>query len=76
MRTRGLILRACALLTLALGALLHVLAQQAAARPVVYVAAVDGVIDMGQVPYLQRVLSEAEKAGAAAVLLEVNTLGG
>lgn len=61
---------------LALGLLLHVAAQQAPVRPVVHVATVDGVIDLGQVPYLRRVLADAQESGAAAVLLEVNTLGG
>ena len=75
MQSHGLF-RACALLMLVAGLLLQAVAQQAPARPVVYVAPIDGVIDMGQVPYVQRVLSEAGKAGAAAVLLEVNTLGG
>ena len=75
MQSHGLF-RACALLMLVAGLLLQAVAQQAPARPVVYVAPIDGVIDMGQVPYVQRVLSEAGKTGAAAVLLEVNTFGG
>jgi membrane-bound serine protease (ClpP class) len=46
------------------------------ARPVVYVARVEGVIDLGLAPFVQRVLDEAAAAGAAAVVLEINTFGG
>lgn len=45
-------------------------------RPVVYVIAIDGTIDLGLAPFLARTLREAEAAGAAAVLLDINTLGG
>lgn len=48
----------------------------AAAAPVVYVAPVEGVIDLGLAPFVRRVLDEAAAAGAAAVILEVNTFGG
>jgi len=51
-------------------------AAQSAAPRVVYVATIDGMVDLGQATYLQRVLSEAAGAGAAAVVLEINTLGG
>lgn len=44
--------------------------------PLVYVAPVDGIIDLGLAPFVQRVLDEAAAAGAAAVVLEVNTFGG
>jgi membrane-bound serine protease (ClpP class) len=44
--------------------------------PVVYVAPIEGVIDLGLAPYVQRVLKEATDAGAAAVILEINTFGG
>ena len=44
--------------------------------PVVYVAPIEGIIDLGLAPYVQRVLSEATDAGAAAVILEINTFGG
>lgn len=43
---------------------------------VVYVVPIEGTIDLGQVPLIQRVISEAEIGGAAAVVLEINTLGG
>jgi len=44
--------------------------------PVVYVAPIEGVIDLGLAPFVKRVLDEAEAAGAAAVVLEINTFGG
>lgn len=45
-------------------------------RPVVYVAPIEGVIDLGLAPFIQRVLDEAAQADAAAVILEINTFGG
>ena len=44
--------------------------------PVVYVAPIEGIIDLGLAPYVQRVLNEAADAGAAAVIFEINTFGG
>jgi membrane-bound serine protease (ClpP class) len=44
--------------------------------PVVYVIPIEGTIDLGIAPFLSRTLQEAERAGAAAVLLDINTLGG
>ena len=46
------------------------------ARPIVYVISIDGVIDLGLAPFLTRTLREAREAGAAAVLLDINTFGG
>ncbi len=45
-------------------------------RPVVYVAPVEGIIDLGLAPFIKRVLDEATAAGAVAVVLEINTFGG
>ena len=45
-------------------------------QPVVYVAPIEGDIDLGLAPFVQRVLDEATQAGAAAVVLEINTFGG
>jgi membrane-bound serine protease (ClpP class) len=42
----------------------------------VVVAPIEGMIDLGLVPYVDRVLKSAAQDGAAAVLLEVNTFGG
>ncbi|MDP2604378.1 MAG: nodulation protein NfeD [Deltaproteobacteria bacterium] len=44
--------------------------------PVVYVAPIEGIIDLGLAPFVQRVLNEATDAGAAAVIFEINTFGG
>ena len=43
---------------------------------IVYVAPVKGVIDLGLAPFIERVLREAEKNQAVAVVLEINTFGG
>ncbi len=43
---------------------------------VVYVAPVEGMIDLGLAPFIGRVLDEAANERAAAVILEVNTFGG
>lgn len=48
----------------------------ATGAPLVYVAPIEGVIDLGLAPFVQRVLDEAHAAGAAAVVLEINTFGG
>jgi membrane-bound serine protease (ClpP class) len=42
----------------------------------VYLIPIKEVIDLGLVPFVKRVLSRAEKEGAEAVIMEVNTLGG
>lgn len=44
--------------------------------PVVHVALIDGTIDLGLAPFVQRVIDEATAAGAAAVVLDINTFGG
>jgi membrane-bound serine protease (ClpP class) len=61
-----------ALLTVAVAAE----APRSATGPVVLVARVEGVIDLGLAPFVERVLDEATTAGAAAVILEINTFGG
>jgi membrane-bound serine protease (ClpP class) len=48
----------------------------ATSTPLVYVISIDGMIDLGLAPFLGRTMREAEKAGAAAVLLSINTFGG
>ena len=45
-------------------------------RPLVYVVPIEGMIDLGLAPLLARTIREAEQAGAAAVVLDINTLGG
>jgi membrane-bound serine protease (ClpP class) len=44
--------------------------------PVVYVAPIEGIIDLGIAPFVQRILNEATQENAAAVILEINTFGG
>lgn len=47
-----------------------------AAPAVVYAAPIEGVIDLGLAPFVERVLAEATEAKANAVVLEINTFGG
>jgi membrane-bound serine protease (ClpP class) len=44
--------------------------------PVVYVVPIEGMIDLGLSPFLSRTIRQAKEAGAAAVLLDINTFGG
>lgn len=45
-------------------------------RLFVHVVPIEGVIDLGLAPFVERILGEAAAAGAAAAILEVNTFGG
>jgi membrane-bound serine protease (ClpP class) len=45
-------------------------------KRVVYVAPIEGIIDLGLAPFVRRAIDEAANAGAAALVLEVNTFGG
>lgn len=63
-------------LLLALGLFLASVPAAQQSRPVVYVATIEGIIDLGLVPYLQRVLDAAASEKAAAVILNINTFGG
>lgn len=51
-------------------------APAAAQRAVVYRATVSGVIEMGLAPYIERVIEQAQAAGADAVVLDIETPGG
>lgn len=42
----------------------------------VYLGTIDGEIDLGLAPYIRRVVSEAEKANASAIVFRINTFGG
>ena len=66
----GLALIACALV-LHLGA-----AYPQSERPLVYLVPIEGMIDLGLVPFVKRALNEASEAGAAAVVFEIETFGG
>lgn len=53
-----------------------VMTQPTERRPIAYVASVSGMIDLGIAPYIERVLQEAHEAGAAVLVLDINTFGG
>jgi membrane-bound serine protease (ClpP class) len=74
-RTRRISLRALVGLALAAvgGAPTAAAAQD---RQFVQVIPIEGMIDMGLAPFVRRVLADAERDGAAAVILEINTFGG
>lgn len=42
----------------------------------VYIAYIDGEIDLGLAPYVSRVVSEAEQDNAEAIIFKINTFGG
>lgn len=42
----------------------------------VYIIPITGTIDLGLAPYLDRVIGEAEDAGASAIVLDIDTPGG
>ncbi len=75
--SRSIMIRACRLALLAFALLAAVAPAPAQEkRPVVYVAPIEGIIDLGLAPFVQRVLDQAAESGAAAVVLEINTFGG
>ena len=47
-----------------------------AQQKTVYVAYIDGEIDLGLAPYITRVISEAEQNNADAIIFKINTFGG
>ncbi len=46
------------------------------AQQKVYIAFIEGDIDLGLAPYISRVVSDAENAGADAIIFKINTFGG
>ncbi len=42
----------------------------------VYITNLEGDIDLGLAPYVRRVVSEAEKSSALAIIIRINTFGG
>lgn len=60
-------------LMLAAGGLTSTAAEE---EPPVFVIYLHGDIDLGLPAYLQRALTQAEEAGAAGVILDINTFGG
>ncbi len=73
-RTNQFLLITLLLITLVIGG--WVGAQASSQRAFVYVAKVEGTIDLGLAPYIERVLQEAQSNNAAAVVLQINTFGG
>lgn len=59
-----------------LAALLALAAPAAAQEGTVYRIPVTGTVEMGLAPFVERSLEEAEKAGAAAAVLDIDTPGG
>lgn len=51
-------------------------ASASSGRPLVYLAKIEGPIDLGLAPYIERVLADARASGASAIVLRVNTFGG
>lgn len=47
-----------------------------AQQKLVYVGYIDDEIDLGLAPYISRVISEAEKENADAIIFKINTFGG
>ena len=47
-----------------------------AQQKLVYVGYIDDEIDLGLAPYISRVISEAEKENADAIVFKINTFGG
>lgn len=75
-RRRGAWVTPCALLAMLLGLLGLLGAARGQGAPFVAIATIDGEIDLGLAPYVERVIKEAERDGASAVALEIDTLGG
>jgi len=47
-----------------------------AQRQKIYIGNIEGEIDLGLAPYVKRVVEEAEKNGANAIIFKINTFGG
>ncbi|MGB9664859.1 MAG: NfeD family protein [Ignavibacteria bacterium] len=56
--------------------LLSISISYAEGKKKVYLIDISGDIDLGLAPYVQRVIEEAEKNNAVAIILKVNTFGG
>lgn len=57
-------------------AVVHFFVSPQSSRPIVYVADISGDIDLGLPSYLSRIINEAEREGAGAIILRINTFGG
>jgi membrane-bound serine protease (ClpP class) len=56
--------------------LISLLVSNSFAQQKVYVAYIEGDIDLGLAPYISRVITNAEEDEAAAIILKINTFGG
>ena len=56
--------------------LISLLISNSFAQQKVYVAYIEGDIDLGLAPYISRVIANAEEDEAAAIILKINTFGG
>jgi membrane-bound serine protease (ClpP class) len=74
MRGQLILVAGCALMLWGVAAMPRLAGQPS--RPVVYAISIEGTIDLGLAPFLARTIREAKEAGAAAVLLDINTFGG
>lgn len=75
MLAAGIVLGATAL-TVGVGALFGQSRPAEAANAEVFRVPVTGVIELGLAPFVQRSLNDAARAGAAAVILDIDTPGG
>lgn len=75
-RQRGTHGLTATIVTVSLLCLLSPTGLPAQSKAVVYVAPIEGMIDLGLAPFVRRVVEDAEKSGAAAVILKINTFGG
>lgn len=74
MRYLRLLTYACLALSAFVGSTATLVAQES--KRFVYVVPIEGMIDLGLAPFIQRILKEAADNQAAAVVLEINTFGG
>lgn len=77
-RTTQILITTLLLITLVIGGWVGAQSsnQSGNQRPTVYVAQIEGTIDLGLAPFIERVLQEAKDNNAAAVVLQINTFGG
>jgi membrane-bound ClpP family serine protease len=72
----GLCVRAATLALVALAYLAATASAQSTSSPAVSVGQIDGIVNPATATYVDRVLTEAERSGAPAVVFTLNTPGG
>ena len=50
--------------------------KQFSSKEFIYIGEIEGEIDLGLAPYVKRIVDEAEKNDAAAIIFKINTFGG